>query len=113
MDVINLMDAGKETQRTAVRRQFPIATAYGFTDYRARGQTIRHVVVDIASPPSGKVELVNLYVALSRSSRRDPVRLLRNFDAAILQEGMLEEEDKGLEGWDEVTKECQWMKMTL
>ncbi|KAF8195698.1 hypothetical protein K438DRAFT_1586944 [Mycena galopus ATCC 62051] len=45
--------------------------AYAFTDYRSQGQTIGHVLVDIASPPSGKLSLFNLYVALSRSSAED------------------------------------------
>ncbi|KIJ12179.1 hypothetical protein PAXINDRAFT_59101, partial [Paxillus involutus ATCC 200175] len=31
-------------------------------------QTIPHMLVDIASPPSGVLNLFNLYVALSRSS---------------------------------------------
>ncbi|KAJ7870277.1 hypothetical protein B0H14DRAFT_2345701, partial [Mycena olivaceomarginata] len=33
--------------------------AYGFTDYRSLGQTIGHVLVDLASPPSGKLSLFN------------------------------------------------------
>ncbi|KAJ3738871.1 hypothetical protein F5050DRAFT_1580540 [Lentinula boryana] len=45
-----------------------MTTAYAFTDYRAQGQTIPYVLVDIAKPPTGKLTLFNLYVALSRSS---------------------------------------------
>ncbi|THU79178.1 hypothetical protein K435DRAFT_698454, partial [Dendrothele bispora CBS 962.96] len=44
---------------------------YGFTDYRAQGQTINYVIVDIGSPPSGKLSLTALYAALSRSSGQD------------------------------------------
>jgi ATP-dependent exoDNAse (exonuclease V) alpha subunit len=56
--------------QTATRTQFPITGAYSFTDYRAQGQTIPYVVVDIASPPTSGLSLFNLYVALSRSSGR-------------------------------------------
>lgn len=63
------------------RRQLPITAAYAFTDYRAQGQTLSSVIVDIAKPPSGSgLTLFNLYVALSRSSGRDTIRLLRDFD---------------------------------
>ncbi|KAI6118730.1 hypothetical protein EDD16DRAFT_1480703 [Pisolithus croceorrhizus] len=54
--------------------------AYAFTDYRSQGQTISHVLVDIARLPTGGLNLFNLYVALSRSSGRETIRLLRDFD---------------------------------
>ncbi|KAJ3874322.1 hypothetical protein F5051DRAFT_336020 [Lentinula edodes] len=44
-----------------------MTAAYAFTDYRAQGQTIRSVLVDIGKPPTGTLSLFNLYVALSRS----------------------------------------------
>ena len=74
---------GKMIQRTVERRQFPLTAAYAFTDYRSQGQTIIYVIVDIASPPSGGLSLFNLYVALSRSSGRETIRLLRDFDDEI------------------------------
>ena len=54
--------------RTVTRLQYPVTAAYSFTDYRSQGQTIPRVIADIASPPSGKLSLFNLYVTLSRSS---------------------------------------------
>ena len=62
--------------KTVTRWQYPITAAYCFTDYRSQGQTIPRVIVDIASPPTGKLSLFNLYVALSRSSGRETIRLL-------------------------------------
>ena len=59
--------------------------AYAFTDYRSQGQTIPYVVVDIATPPTGGLSLFNLYVALSRSSGKETIRLLRDFDAKVFQ----------------------------
>ncbi|KAJ7936582.1 hypothetical protein B0H13DRAFT_1587494, partial [Mycena leptocephala] len=41
---------------------------------RSQDQTIPYVLVDIASPPSGKLSLFNLYVALSRSSGLETIQ---------------------------------------
>ncbi|KIM58202.1 hypothetical protein SCLCIDRAFT_128769, partial [Scleroderma citrinum Foug A] len=60
-----------------------VTPAYAFTDYRSKGQTIPHVIVDIANPPTGGLSLFNLYIELSRSSGRSTVRLLRDFDAKV------------------------------
>ena len=101
--------------QTVTRTQFPITPAYSFTDYRAQGQTIPYVVVDIASPPTSGLSLFNLYVALSRSSGRNTIRLLRDFDDdTFLQAHVPEllEEDERLGESDVLTKRW-WTKMTL
>lgn len=100
--------------RTVTRTQFPITGAYSFTDYRAQGQTIPYVVVDIATPPTSGLSLFNLYVALSRSSGRNTIRLLRDFDDdTFLQAHVPEllEEDERLGGLDIFTRGW-WAKMT-
>lgn len=56
---------GKWVQHTIHCRQYPITAAYVFTDYHPQGQTLPYVLIDIASPPSGTLNLFNLYVALS------------------------------------------------
>jgi len=97
---------GRKT-KTVTRFQYPITAAYCFTDYRAQGQTIPRVIVDIASPPSGKLSLFNLYVALSRSSGRETIRLLRDFDDEIFLEAHEPElvlEDERLDDLDGTTK---------
>jgi hypothetical protein len=78
-------------------------------DYCSQGQTITYVLVDIAPPPRGTLSLFNLYVALSRSSGRDTIRLLRDFDddmfrkfhdPALLQKiERLEKMDSKTEAW--------------
>ena len=78
---------GKNITHTVRRQQFPMTTAYVFTDYRSQGQTIPAVLVDIATPPSGGLTLFNLYVALSRSSGRSTIRLLRDFDDELFKKG--------------------------
>ena len=101
-------------QRTVTRTQFPITGAYAFTDYRAQGQTIPYVVVDIATPPTSGLSLFNLYVALSRSSGRDTIRLLRDFDDETFLQGHvpeLLEEDERLEELDIITRKW-WARIT-
>ena len=95
------------------RRQFPVTPAYAFTDYRSQGQTIPHVIDDIASPPTGGLSLFNLYVALSQSSGRSTVRLLRDFDAKVFlaaHSAELIAEDDRLRESDTETKK-QWELM--
>ncbi|THG94081.1 hypothetical protein EW026_g7317 [Hermanssonia centrifuga] len=105
--------AGKSIKRTVHRRQFPITPAYAFTDYRSQGQTLPYVIVDIASPPTGTLSLFNLYVALSRSSGRDTIRLLRDFDDQLFRQAHDPElliEDERLEALDLLTKQW-WQQM--
>ena len=77
---LNLTENSKKVVRTITRKQLPITAAYALTDYRTQGQTIPAVILDLAPPPTGKLSLFNLYVALSRSSGRQTIRLLRDFD---------------------------------
>ncbi|KIK15822.1 hypothetical protein PISMIDRAFT_114547 [Pisolithus microcarpus 441] len=67
---------GKNIVCSVRHGQFPMTPVYAFTDYRSQGQTLPYVIVDIATPPSGSLNLFNLYVALSRSSGRSSIRLL-------------------------------------
>ena len=83
-----------------------MTAAYAFTDYRAQGQMIPYVIVDIATPPSGTLSLFNLYVALSRSSGRSTIRLLRDFDETLFKKshdpslmGRLEKLDELTANW--------------
>jgi hypothetical protein len=97
----------KKTTRTISRKQFPITPAYAFTDYRSQGQTISHVIVDIGKPPSGSLTLFNLYVALSRSSGRSTIRLLRDFDEDLFKNAHLTSlmmEDDRLEHLNTLTR---------
>ena len=98
---------GEIIQKTVRRRQFPMTAAYAFTDYRSQGQTLWYVIVDIGSPPTGTLTLFNLYVALSRSSGRSSIRLLRDFDDAMFKMGhdpALMMEDERLEDFNKMTQ---------
>ncbi|KAI0085324.1 hypothetical protein BDY19DRAFT_896819 [Irpex rosettiformis] len=87
--------------------------AYAFTDYRAQGQTIKNVIVDIAKPPGVDLTLANVYVALSRSSGRETIRLLRPFDQSIIRQPLdynLQLEDERLAALNAKTKKW-WLEV--
>lgn len=88
---LRIVENSKEVTRSISRKQLPIAAAYALTDYRAQGQTLGAVFVDLAPPPTGSLSLFNLYVALSRSSGRETIRLLRDFDQRALTASHLPE----------------------
>lgn len=71
-------------KRAVRRRQLAITPAYAFTDYKSQGQTIEHVVVDLAESTRNSMDPFHAYVALSRSRGRDTIRLLRDFDSRLL-----------------------------
>ncbi|KAJ3559330.1 hypothetical protein NM688_g415 [Phlebia brevispora] len=98
--------------RTVTRNQLPMTEAYAFTDICAQGQSIDYVIVDISRPPSGRLTLFNIYVALSRSSGRDTIRLLRDFDERPFLEPLdpdLLREDDRIEELSEET--VRWWNM--
>ena len=108
--VIPILPATKRftvEKKTYSRLQFPMTESYAFTDYRAQGQTIKNVIVDIARPTGGTLTLANVYVALSRSSGRDTIRLLRPFDVDVLLQPLdenLQVEDTRLSQLNRQTK---------
>ncbi|KAG8724803.1 hypothetical protein FRC09_013989 [Ceratobasidium sp. 395] len=94
--------------RSVKRVQFPISPAYAFTDYRAQGQTLKKAIIDIAEPPTGgKLSQPNVYVALSRCSGLNSIRILRDFDRSILRRPInldLIQDDERLERLNATTK---------
>jgi hypothetical protein len=105
---IKLKTSGKKLKTyTVTRKQYPVTAAYAFTDYRSQGQTLPYVIVDIAKPPTGALTLFNLYVALSRSSGRSTIRILREFDENMFKKSHSTEllmEDDRLERLNRTTK---------
>ena len=65
---------------TVKRTQYSLTPAYAFTDYKAQGQTMDSVIVDIGKPPTGALSGFSVYVALSRTRGRANIRLLRAYD---------------------------------
>lgn len=98
----------KDGKKLSVNRtQLPLTLAYTFTDYRSQGQTIEPVIVDIGPPPHGYLTPFNIYVALSRGTGRQNIRLLRDFDDALLQQHpseYLRLEDERLQKLAELTR---------
>lgn len=86
------------------RRRLAVTPAYAFTDFKSQGQTIEHVIVDLAKPPSGDLTPFTAYVALSRSRGRDTIR--REYDESLFTTHPCEElreEDGRLEKLDRET----------
>jgi hypothetical protein len=94
----------EQVKRSVQHLQYPITPAYAFTDYRSQGETISAAIIDIADPPTScKLNSANLYVALSRFPGRDSIRILQDFNQAILKKELeyeLLKEDNRLEGLD-------------
>jgi hypothetical protein len=89
------------------RRQIAIVPGYAFTDYKAQGQTMECVIVDISRPPSGRLSPFSVYVALSRSRGRKTIRILRDFDPTLFMHHPSEDlrlEMQRLERLDEETR---------
>ncbi|KIN97945.1 hypothetical protein M404DRAFT_969113 [Pisolithus tinctorius Marx 270] len=72
------MTSGSKCTMTQI--QLPITPVFAFTDYCAQAQTIEYCIVDIGSPPTGKITPFNAYIALSCSHGWENIRLLRDFD---------------------------------
>lgn len=90
---------GRNPGITVDRRQLSLTPAYAFTDFKSQGQTIENVIVDLAKTPTGALTGFNAYVALSRSRRRNTIRLLRDFDPKLFTihpNEKLREEDERL-----------------
>ena len=82
----NTFSLEEQRRITVHRQQLAVTPAYAFTDYKAQGQTMECVIVDLAKPPSAGLTGFSVYVALSRSRGRPTIRLLRDFDEKLFTE---------------------------
>ena len=99
---------------TVHRTQLPLTLRYAFTDYRSQGQSLKPVLVDIGTPPNGRLTPFNIYVALSRGTGHDNIRLLHDFDERLLQQHpseYLRLEDQCLQDLNNLTKQMWEIKM--
>jgi hypothetical protein len=99
---------GKIVTRTVTCYQYLITAAYAFTDYCSQGQMIPAVYIDIATPPTGMLDLFHLYIALSQSSGQMTICLLRDFEEKIFMQShnsALMDEDRRLEELNRKTQE--------
>lgn len=92
----------KGVTNTVVERvQYALTPAYTFTDYKAQGQTMDSVIIDLGKLPSSKLTAFNMYVSLSRGRGHSSIRLLRDFDEKLFTTHPSEElrkEDDRLDG---------------
>ena len=83
LPIFPLTNKFKLGTKTITRTQYSLTPAYAFTDYKAQGQTMESVIVDLGKPPTGALTGFTVYVALSRSRGRPNIRLLRPFDHSL------------------------------
>lgn len=98
---------GKKPSVTVNRRQLALTPAYAFTDFKAQGQTLEKVIVDIGKTVNFSLTPFNAYVALSRSKGRDDIRLLRDFEDKLFTRAPsddLKREDERLQELAEKTQ---------
>lgn len=70
-------DAAAELPFKITRLQFPIRLAFSLTINKSQGQSVKRVGLDLRSPVFGHGQL---YVALSRATHRDRIRVLTSED---------------------------------
>ncbi|KAG9046207.1 hypothetical protein FS837_004878 [Tulasnella sp. UAMH 9824] len=98
----------KSSSVTLTRHQYALVPAFAFTDYKAQGQTLNHVVIDIGQPARGHISQFNGYVAISRGTGPENLHFLRDFDARLFKSGTDEDlaaEDARLEALNQQTTE--------
>ncbi|KAG8935210.1 hypothetical protein FRC01_005466 [Tulasnella sp. 417] len=83
--------ANKSSPVTVTRHQYGLVPAFAFTDYKAQGQTLNQVVVDIGQPARGHISQFNAYVAVSRGRGPESLRFLRDFDEGLFTSGVDED----------------------
>ena len=68
---------------TITHRQTPLTPVYAFTNQKSQAQMLGNVIVDIGILKCFPVNQFAAYVALSRSTGRESIRLLRDFDERL------------------------------
>jgi len=89
------------------RRQLMLTPAYVFTDYKAQGQTMRPIIVDLSRTPTRKLNQFNAYVTMLYRTRHLNIRLLRDFNIDLFTmhpNQDLMESDMQLEVLNELTR---------
>lgn len=82
-----------------VQRQYTLTAAYTFTDYKSQGQTLEHILVNLAKPPTGGLTPFNAYVALSRSQGWATICLLKPFKSKLFTQHPSEHWKERIDGW--------------
>jgi hypothetical protein len=88
-------------------RQLMLTPTYVFTDYKAQGQTMQPVIVDLGRTLTGKLNQFNAYVTMLHRTQHLNIRLLRDFDIDLFTmhpDQDLMESDMQLEVLNELTR---------
>jgi PIF1-like helicase len=99
-------------ERTFVRTQIPSTPGFSMSDYRVQGRGIsRKFILDLRRPPTGRLDLQNIYVMLSRMVNWEDLAILRPYQDDIFDipvntkyvdyEKYLKERDRETRNWYE------------
>ena len=72
------------TKISIKRKALPLIPAYSITTHKSQGRTMPKIIVDLVIPP-GPIEVVSIYVPLSRVKRLNDLLILRPFQFSNLQ----------------------------
>jgi hypothetical protein len=71
-------------QKTVIdREQYVLTPMYAFTDYKAQGQNMESVIMDLAKLPLGTLTGFNAYIALSHGRGHSTICPLQNFEEKL------------------------------
>jgi hypothetical protein len=73
----------KGTERSFLRTQIPLTSAFSLSDHKVQGKGPQNSILDLHRPPTGSFKTENLYAMLSRTSNWEDVAILRPFDNRI------------------------------
>ncbi|CAF1461499.1 unnamed protein product [Adineta ricciae] len=88
------------------RTQLPIVPAFAITTYKAYGLTMNKIVVDL-QVPFQTLQVVSVYVPLSRVKRAEHIVILRTFDMKVLPVRPSLAQDARLKRLDELDKKTK------
>ena len=71
-------------EKTFVRTQIPLSPGFAASDYRVQGRGMqRKFILDLRRPPTGRLDLQNIYVMLSRMAKWEDLAILRPYQEDI------------------------------
>jgi hypothetical protein len=76
---IQMKQSDRKTS-TIYQQQYTITGRYVFTDYKAQGQTLFPLLIDISNSPGGSLNQFNAYVAISHGHDQKYIHILGDFD---------------------------------
>jgi hypothetical protein len=99
----------KATEKNFTRAQMPLTSGFAASDYRVQGRGMQgKFILDLRRPPTGRLDLQNIYVMLSRMSKWEDLAILRPYQEDIFDippDPHYFDHDRYLKQQDQMTKD--------